>query len=115
MTDITLHLQSYNLDSDSPFTTIKYFAQILLFEELPLQSLTTLVESPVATVYAGFALYLNSCVFLCSSLKRGIFVENTSNDCGIFWNLSLPLRNQGVIYTKKRRNELNIQFNSLRR
>lgn len=43
MTDITLHLQSYNLDSYSPFTTIKYFAQILFFEELPLQTLTTLV------------------------------------------------------------------------
>ncbi len=43
MTDITLHLQSYNLNSDSPFTTIKYFAQILFFEEFPLQTLTTLV------------------------------------------------------------------------
>ena len=31
MTDITLHLQSYNLDSDSPFTTIKYFVQVLFF------------------------------------------------------------------------------------
>jgi|GEM_PF-2577858 len=43
MTDITLHLQSYNLDSDSPFTTIKYFVHILFFEEFPLQTLTTLV------------------------------------------------------------------------
>ena len=39
MTDITLHLQSYNLDSDSPFTTIKYFAQILFFFQKQLNHL----------------------------------------------------------------------------